>query len=190
MDDWQPRFGPGVTLIEYPVRGHTHTEVDESITREQTATVPNEWTAFTLSRLHGVVELGENGRPTLTRSVQIQIFLPTLVEGGSAEAECFRTYRTNLEAHEMLHVENARRAADALVNVFRHVSSVEDFQAGAAELQTALERQDVELDRRTDHGGRDCRWPPPGCPHVPRLSRGERRRQERLVKKQGRSRQR
>jgi hypothetical protein len=127
--------------------------------------VPEGHTAFTLGRIGGTIEVDDNGKATLTRAVEIDVYLPRLADGGPDESACFARFRDHLETHEAVHAANARRAADGMVDVVNRVRSVEDFQAGVAELQATLEARDRELDERTNHGGRQCRWPPPDCPH-------------------------
>ncbi|MGH2820500.1 MAG: DUF922 domain-containing protein [Actinomycetota bacterium] len=105
------------------------------------------------------------GPPGPQEQRKAKIFLPELAEGGPAETECFARYRAYLEEHEALHVRAARQAADELVDIFRRVNSVDEFRAAAHQLQAALDASDRGLDERTNHGGRECRWPPVDCRH-------------------------
>lgn len=154
------------TTHEYDVQGRTHHEVGQSIQVQRQRLVPEARSAYTRSRLGAEVAVDSERRPTLTRTLEIEIFLPRLVDGGAAEFECFSRHRAELEAHELLHVENARLAATQIVDLFHRVSSLEAFEAGFEELRSQLMEADRQLDRQTDNGGRKCRWPPPDCPHA------------------------
>src|SRR3989442_12193151 len=144
-------FGAGVTVREYNVAGRSHDEVGESIRRGRAGVVPEGHTAFTLGRIGGRINVDDNGKATLIREVQIDVYLPRLADGGPEEHACFARFRAHLDTHEALHVANARRAADEMVEVFNRVRSVEDFEAGVADLNARLGADDRDLDERTDH---------------------------------------
>jgi hypothetical protein len=180
-------FGDGVTLGEYEVPGESHDAVRAGLHAAcETITDLHGHEAYAQSWVR-VISEGEGSPVTL--DLVIAVMLPRLSSDTAPDvANCFARYRHELELHEALHVENARRA-------FREI--VAQIPAGAsAAICEALFRQqgprtlalDAELDARTDHGGPACRFPPPECRHVPpsRVGRRERRLADRAARRRGR----
>ena len=159
------RFGPGVTVQEYEVRRETHAAVAESIQRER-AKFPEGHTAYTNWSVEEHLVVDEDGHANFTAGFSAVVRLPRLTGGTAAEQECFARFRTNLEAHEEIHVENGRAVARDVAALVAQVGSQDEFNAARVVREAAGHQGDRDLDEETGNGGRDCRWPPPGCQHI------------------------
>ena len=157
-----------VEWIDYEVSGHTIEEVAASIQSAKDSK-PELRTHDAYTEPDVILEQIEIGGGLVQSRtwLRVSVWLPRLAGDAPDDvAACFATYRAALEAHEALHVRSGELMFSKLHRWMTGSSrSADEVQGKILELKTDADARAAELDQRTDHGGPDCRFPPPGCDH-------------------------